>query len=123
MNVKTALVHSDAYQRFDYGPEHPLRMERLGLTHALMEAYGLTACPGCEVLAPEPAPESVLREFHTAEYLARAPRGLGRPGRVRPRTGTASGRATTPSGRGCTRPPRSPAAARSGRPSWWRAAT
>jgi acetoin utilization protein AcuC len=67
--MKTALVHSDAYQRFDYGPNHPLRMERLGLTHALMAAYGLTAGPGMRVLAPEPAPESVLRGFHTAEYL------------------------------------------------------
>jgi acetoin utilization protein AcuC len=67
--MKTALVHSDAYQRFDYGPNHPLRMERLGLTHALMAAYGLTAGPGMRVLAPEPAPESVLRGFHTADYL------------------------------------------------------
>jgi acetoin utilization protein AcuC len=68
--VKTALVHSDAYLRFDYGPNHPLRMERLGLTHALMEAYGLTTLPGMRTLAPEPAPEAVLRGFHTAEYLA-----------------------------------------------------
>ena len=44
--MKTALVHSDAYKRFDYGPEHPLRMERLGLTFGLMEAYGLTRLAG-----------------------------------------------------------------------------
>jgi acetoin utilization protein AcuC len=67
--MKTALLHSDAYRRFDYGPQHPLRMERLGLTHALMEAYGLTALPGMRTLAPEPTPESVLRGFHTADYL------------------------------------------------------
>jgi acetoin utilization protein AcuC len=67
--VKTALFHSDAYARFDYGPSHPLRMERLGLTFALMEAYGLTALPRTRVLAPRAAPEPVLRGFHTAEYL------------------------------------------------------
>jgi acetoin utilization protein AcuC len=67
--MKTALVHSDAYLRFDYGANHPLRMERLGLTYALMEAYGLTTLPGMRALAPEPAPEAVLRGFHTAEYL------------------------------------------------------
>jgi acetoin utilization protein AcuC len=67
--IKTALVHSDAYLRFDYGPNHPLRMERLGLTHALMEAYGLTTLPGMRTLAPEPAPDSVIRGFHTADYL------------------------------------------------------
>jgi acetoin utilization protein AcuC len=67
--VRTALVHSEAFGRFDYGPDHPLRMERLGLTYALMEAYGLTRLPGTCVLAPTPAPEAILREFHTAEYL------------------------------------------------------
>ena len=68
--MKTALIHSDAYKRFDYGPEHPLRMERLGLTFGLMDAYGLTRLPGTEVHAPTPAPEAAIREFHTDEYLA-----------------------------------------------------
>src|SRR5947209_7218840 len=66
---KTALIHSDAWTRFDYGPQHPLRMERLGLTWRLMEAYGLTALPGAVVRAPEPAPESALAVYHGAEYL------------------------------------------------------
>src|SRR6059036_4008674 len=67
--TKTALIHSDAWTRFDYGPQHPLRMERLGLTWRLMEAYGLTALPGAVVRAPEPAPESALAVYHGAEYL------------------------------------------------------
>ena len=67
--MKTALVHSDAYQRFDYGPSHPLRMERLGLTYDLMDAYGLTGLPETKVIAPRPAPEAALRGFHTGEYL------------------------------------------------------
>ena len=41
--VKTALVYSEQWTRFDYGPEHPLRMERLGLTWRLMKSYGLTS--------------------------------------------------------------------------------
>jgi acetoin utilization protein AcuC len=68
--TRTALVHSDAYKRFDYGPEHPLRMERLGLTFALMDAYGLTRLAGTEVLPPVPAPDVALREFHSDQYLA-----------------------------------------------------
>jgi acetoin utilization protein AcuC len=67
--MKTALVHSDAYQRFDYGPSHPLRMERLGLTYLLMDTYGLTGLPETKVIAARPAPEAALRGFHTAEYL------------------------------------------------------
>jgi acetoin utilization protein AcuC len=67
--MKTALVHSGQYARFDYGPEHPLRMERLDLTWRLMQAYGLTALPGVTVTAPDPAEESELLRFHTEEYL------------------------------------------------------
>ena len=79
--MKTALIHSDAYTRFDYGPEHPLRMERLGLTFALMEALGLTTLPDARVVAPRPAPDAILARFHTAEYLD-VLRGAsaGRPG-------------------------------------------
>ena len=69
-DVKTALVHSDAFTRFDYGPTHPLRMERLGLTWRLMEAYGLTTLPNATVHAPAPASEGALEVWHTREYLA-----------------------------------------------------
>lgn len=68
--MTTALIHSDEYARFDYGPEHPLRMERLELTWRLMEAYGLTALASAIVKAPDPAEESELLRFHTEEYLA-----------------------------------------------------
>jgi len=68
--MTTALIHSEEYARFDYGPEHPLRMERLDLTWRLMEAYGLTALAGAIVKAPDPAAESELLRFHTEEYLA-----------------------------------------------------
>jgi len=81
--MKTALVHSEQYGRFDYGPEHPLRMERLGLTWRLMEAYGLTTLPHEKVLAPAPADESALVRFHTREYLdvlKAVSSGLGVPG-------------------------------------------
>src|SRR3989441_8744683 len=67
--MKTALVYSEEWRRFDYGPEHPLRMERLGLTWRLMEGYDLTALPRSKVLAPEPAELESIALFHTPEYL------------------------------------------------------
>ncbi|MFQ5897256.1 MAG: acetoin utilization protein AcuC [Candidatus Methylomirabilia bacterium] len=67
--MDTALIYSDAYSRYDYGSEHPLRMERLALTWRLMEAYSLTALPRAKVLAPEPAGEEIVSRFHTQEYL------------------------------------------------------
>jgi acetoin utilization protein AcuC len=67
--VKTALVHSEEWRRFDYGPEHPLRMERLALTWRLMEAYGLTSGPKLKVLTPEPASVDAITRFHSGEYI------------------------------------------------------
>jgi acetoin utilization protein AcuC len=67
--MKTALVHSDALAAFDYGPEHPLRMERLGLTWRLIQAYGLTGLPEMVLREPPPADEAAIREFHGGAYL------------------------------------------------------
>lgn len=67
--MKTALIHSDAYTRFDYGPEHPLRMERLGLTWRLMEAYGLTRLPGMILREPPAADEVQIAAYHTQPYI------------------------------------------------------
>jgi acetoin utilization protein AcuC len=67
--MRTALIYSEEWRRFDYGPEHPLRMERLGLTWRLMEAYGLTGLPRAKVLTPEPADLEAIARFHTREYI------------------------------------------------------
>ncbi len=68
--MTTALVHTNALADFDYGPEHPLRMERLGLTWRLMEAYGLTSLGGMVLREPEPADERTIARCHTEPYLA-----------------------------------------------------
>jgi acetoin utilization protein AcuC len=67
--MRTALIYSDEWRRFDYGPEHPLRMERLGLTWRLMEAYGLTSLAGAKVLAPDVASREAIGRFHGLEYI------------------------------------------------------
>jgi acetoin utilization protein AcuC len=67
--MRTAIVHSEDWRRFDYGPEHPLRMERLGLTWRLMDAYGLTALPHAKVVAPDAAPVEAVTRFHSREYV------------------------------------------------------
>ena len=67
--MKTALLYTDAYTAFDYGPEHPLRMERLGLTWRLMDAYRLTSLPHMILRAPEPADEQAIGAFHARPYV------------------------------------------------------
>ena len=67
--MRTALIHSDEWRRFDYGAEHPLRMERLGLTWKLMEAYGLTGLSRSKVLGPEPAELDAIARYHSRDYI------------------------------------------------------
>jgi len=77
--IKTALIAVDGFECFDYGPTHPLRMYRLKLTWALMEAYRLTGLPNMTVIKPRPATEKEVLSFHRPEYveaLKRANSGL-----------------------------------------------
>jgi acetoin utilization protein AcuC len=67
--VTSALIHSQDWGRIDYGSEHPLRMERLGLTWRLMEAYGLTQLPNARLVVPDLAGEDALARYHAQEYL------------------------------------------------------
>jgi len=67
--MRTSLIYSDEWSRFDYGPEHPLRMERLGLTWRLMEAYGLTTLPQAKLATPGPAAIEAIERFHAREYI------------------------------------------------------
>lgn len=76
--MKTAFVYTERYSDFDYGPTHPLRIERLRTTHALCSAYGLLDLPGTILLEAEDALEEAILGFHTASYvnaLKRASRG------------------------------------------------
>ena len=113
--MTTAIIYSDEWRRFDYGPEHPLRMERLGLTWRLMEAYGLTALPRAKVLAPERAERRRDRPLPLARVRRDPARGeRGRLGaarralRARPRRqpdlpGAVGGRAARARAAPCSR--------------------
>ncbi len=76
--MKNAFVYSEKYLEFDYGSHHPLRIERLRLTHELCRAYGLFDLPEVELIEAESALEEAIQGFHTASYvnaLKRASRG------------------------------------------------
>ncbi len=67
--MASALVFSENMMRYDYGPWHPLRIERLELTMRLMEAYGLLRGEKVSVVTPEPAERKTLERFHSSLYL------------------------------------------------------
>jgi acetoin utilization protein AcuC len=67
--IKSAFVFTDRYFEYDYGPSHPLRIERLRLTYELCKAYGLFSLPDAEIIETIPANEEEIARFHTPAYL------------------------------------------------------
>jgi len=67
--VKKALVDVRSLDRFDFGPHHPFKVHRLGLTMDLMSAYGLVDRDDVSLLAPRLAHEREALGFHSQGYL------------------------------------------------------
>lgn len=64
------LVDPRPLLKFDFGPHHPFKIDRLGLTFELMEAYGLTGeDKGVSLILPREATEEEAGSFHTTDYL------------------------------------------------------
>lgn len=73
------LVYSPEVVDYDFGPQHPLRPERVMLTRELIAAYGLLA-DGAEIPARAATDEELLL-VHTEPYLDAVRRaGAGEPG-------------------------------------------
>lgn len=67
--MTAAFVFCEQMMHYDYGPCHPLRIERLGLALHLMKAYGLLDRPQVRQVVPKPVGREVLERFHTHAYL------------------------------------------------------
>lgn len=81
MSGTAALVVEPGVAIYDHGPGHPLRPQRVALTWALIEAFGIGDRPGVVTLGAEPADDHTLALVHTAEYIeATRAAGHGRDG-------------------------------------------
>lgn len=69
MSAKKAYIFSNDYFEFDYGPQHPLRIERLKLADHLIRAYGLLDIPGLIIEQTIPAQQKQIETFHRIDYL------------------------------------------------------
>ena len=67
--MKKALVDVRSLRRFDFGPHHPFKVHRLGLTMDLMAAYGLIDRADVSLLSPRLAHEREALGFHSQGYL------------------------------------------------------
>lgn len=62
------LYYSDQFQRYNFGPEHPLNPIRLTLACKLIEESGMLD-GSTELIRPAIASEEDLRKVHTLEYI------------------------------------------------------
>ena len=66
---KEVLVFSERFNHHSYGPNHPLKVERLGLTMDLIEAYGLFDPSESPWVEAREADEQDVLLVHTPEYI------------------------------------------------------
>ena len=64
-----AFIYSERYFDYDYGPHHPMRIERLKLTYELIRACGLLDLPDLLILEAEPAADADILKYHRPEYV------------------------------------------------------
>jgi acetoin utilization protein AcuC len=63
------LIVAPEVRRYDHGPQHPLRPERVLLTWELLGAYGLDSAPGVAVLGADPADDGTIGLVHTVAFI------------------------------------------------------
>lgn len=69
MTQTLGIVYSDAFQQYDFGPNHQLKPTRLKLTFDLMRAVNLLSSPNVKVSEPRVASFDELTLFHDEEYV------------------------------------------------------
>jgi len=63
------LIDPTSLLEYDFGPHHPFKIHRLGLTYELIRAYGLVDHPDVAVHVPREATEQEAMGFHSQGYL------------------------------------------------------
>jgi len=69
MHDKVALVYTDQYGKYDFGPNHPLRPLRLKLTYDLMEKLNLLSHRRLEIKEPIVATQEQIERAHDPKYV------------------------------------------------------
>lgn len=68
---RTALIYSPLFGNFNYGEDHPFKLQRNRMAYDLMDAYGLLSLPDMQVRDCRPAADELLLSFHDPAYIAR----------------------------------------------------
>ncbi len=68
---RTALIYSPLFVNFNYGDDHPFKLQRNRFAYDLLEAYGLLDLPGMQIRDCRPASDELVQSFHDPVYIAR----------------------------------------------------
>ena len=66
--ARPLFFYTEAFSDYDFGPQHPLKPRRLGMTYDLLDSYGVFDT-ALEVTPPEMADEEEVAEIHSPDYL------------------------------------------------------
>jgi len=69
MVEKVALIYTDKYQNYNFGPRHFLSPLRLKLTYSLMEKLNLLNHKLLEIMEPKMATREEIERVHSTEYI------------------------------------------------------
>jgi acetoin utilization protein AcuC len=67
--LRTAFIYSNEYDKYDYGPDHPLKIYRLRLTKELIDAFELLNLKDTYLWNAEKASRSEIETFHEKDYI------------------------------------------------------
>lgn len=70
-SYRTALIYSPLFGNFNYGDDHPFKLQRNRLAYDLMDAYGLLDLPGMLIRNCLPIDDDLVLTFHDPEYISR----------------------------------------------------
>ncbi len=68
---RTALIYSPLFGNFNYGDDHPFKLQRNRMAYDLLEAYGLLELPNMEIRGCRAIDNELLLTFHDPAYIAR----------------------------------------------------
>ncbi|MGV9172286.1 MAG: acetoin utilization protein AcuC [Promethearchaeia archaeon] len=66
---KVGLIFTKEYNKYNFGPRHPLRPLRLLLTYSLIEKLSLMKDPRLELITPRKATREALEMVHSPQYV------------------------------------------------------
>jgi acetoin utilization protein AcuC len=87
MATQARVIWDERFTEYDFGEGHPMSPVRLDLTARLCRDLGVFGTPGVEVVAPEPASDSLLETVHDPAYVAAVRAASEEPERADPARG------------------------------------